>query len=144
MDAAILRGTPLRGIRPPPPRAGGGDNTRSVSTGSVASVRCVSAFPRGCPFREPAQGLHIEKALRETRFEIPVDIQYRLQCAAVPGFDLTKMLSETDAFFNRAEELAMLQGLLGATPTAVVLLTGPPSCGKSGACSAEWTVTRAT
>jgi len=82
-------------------------------------------------------------SLRETRFEIPVDIQYRLQYA-VPGFDLTKMLSETGAFFNRAEELAMLQGLLGATPTAVVLLTGPPSCGKSGVCSAEWTVTLAS
>ena len=51
---------------------------------------------------------------------------------------------EPDAFFNRADELARLQRLLGSAPTAVLLLTGPPSCGKSGACSAEWTVTPAT
>ena len=51
---------------------------------------------------------------------------------------------EPDAFFNRAEELARLQRLLGSTPTAVLLVTGPPSCGKSGACSAEWSVTLAT
>ena len=51
---------------------------------------------------------------------------------------------EPDAFFNRAEELARLQRLLGSTPTAVLLVTGPPSCGKSGACSAEWTVTLAS
>jgi hypothetical protein len=78
-------------------------------------------------------------SLRESRFEIPVDIQYRLQYT-VPGFDLTKMLSATDAFFNRAEELARLQRLLGSPPTSVLVLTGPPSCGKSGACSAERTV----
>ena len=47
-------------------------------------------------------------------------------------------------FFNRAEELARLQRLLGSPPTSVLVLTGPPSCGKSGAYSAECTVTRAT
>ena len=46
-------------------------------------------------------------------------------------------------FFNRADELARLQRLLGSPPTSVLVLTGPPSCGKSGACSADWTVTRA-
>ena len=51
---------------------------------------------------------------------------------------------EPDVFFNRADELARLQRLLGSTPTAVLLVTGPPSCGKSGGCSAEWTVTLAT
>jgi len=49
-----------------------------------------------------------------------------------------------DAFFNRAEELARLQKLLVSMPTAVTLVTGPPSCGKSGAYSADWTVSRAT
>jgi len=51
---------------------------------------------------------------------------------------------EPDSFFNRAEELARLERLLSSTPTTVLLVTGPPSCGKSGACSAEWTVTLAT
>ena len=45
-----------------------------------------------------------------------------------------KRISEPEAFFNRSAELGKLKGLLGATPTGVLLLTGPPSCGKSGAC----------
>jgi len=38
-----------------------------------------------------------------------------------------------DAFFNRAAELKSLATLLAGPPTAVIVLTGPPSCGKSGA-----------
>jgi len=37
-------------------------------------------------------------------------------------------------FFNRAPELGRLKALLGSPPTSVLVLTGPPSCGKSGAC----------
>jgi hypothetical protein len=48
--------------------------------------------------------------------------------------------TENVEFFNRAKELDRLQRLLGSPPTSVLVLTGPPSCGKSGACSAERTV----
>ena len=37
------------------------------------------------------------------------------------------------AFFNRTAELEVLATLLAGAPTAVLFLTGPPSCGKSGA-----------
>jgi hypothetical protein len=37
------------------------------------------------------------------------------------------------AFFNRAAELKSLVTLLAGPPRAVLVLTGPPSCGKSGA-----------
>jgi hypothetical protein len=40
-----------------------------------------------------------------------------------------------DAFFNRAAELKSLATLLAGPPRAVLVLTGPPSCGKSGACA---------
>ena len=36
-------------------------------------------------------------------------------------------------FFNRAPELGRLRQVLGSPPTSVLVLTGPPSCGKSGA-----------
>ena len=36
-------------------------------------------------------------------------------------------------FFNRAAELKSLATLLAGPPRAVLVLTGPPSCGKSGA-----------
>ena len=36
------------------------------------------------------------------------------------------------AFYNRKAELQRLNALLGEPPTAVLVLTGPPSCGKSG------------
>jgi hypothetical protein len=36
-------------------------------------------------------------------------------------------------FYNRKAELQSLDALLGEPPTAVLVLTGPPSCGKSGA-----------
>jgi hypothetical protein len=42
-----------------------------------------------------------------------------------------------DAFFNRAAELKSLATLLAGPPRAVLVLTGPPSCGKSGA-RAPW------
>jgi hypothetical protein len=38
-----------------------------------------------------------------------------------------------DAFFNRTAELQSLATLLAGPPRAVLVLTGPPSCGKSGA-----------
>ena len=37
------------------------------------------------------------------------------------------------AFFNRVAELKSLNECLAGEPTAVLVLTGPPSCGKSGA-----------
>ena len=37
------------------------------------------------------------------------------------------------AFFNRAAELQSLHDSLADAPTAVLVLSGPPSCGKSGA-----------
>ena len=39
----------------------------------------------------------------------------------------------TAAFFNRKEELQSLDALLGEPPTGVLVMTGPPSCGKTGA-----------
>ena len=40
---------------------------------------------------------------------------------------------QAGAFFNRTAELEVLTTLLAGAPTAVLLMTGPPSCGKSGA-----------
>jgi hypothetical protein len=37
------------------------------------------------------------------------------------------------AFFNRQVELKSLATLLAGAPKAVIVMTGPPSCGKSGA-----------
>ena len=39
----------------------------------------------------------------------------------------------TGAFFNRTAELQVLATILAGAPTAVLLMIGPPSCGKSGA-----------
>jgi len=36
------------------------------------------------------------------------------------------------AFFNRAAELKSLSECLAEEPTTVLVMTGPPSCGKSG------------
>ena len=43
------------------------------------------------------------------------------------------------SFFNRKVELQSLDALLGEPPTGVLVMTGPPSCGKSGA-RAPWFV----
>jgi len=60
-------------------------------------------------------------------FRYPV--QPRVLCAA------TQQTQSTDGvFFNRAPELGRLRQVLGSPPTSVLVLTGPPSCGKSGAC----------
>ncbi len=40
-----------------------------------------------------------------------------------------------DDFFNRAAELKSLAQRLADAPKAVLVLTGPPSCGKSGVCA---------
>ena len=45
----------------------------------------------------------------------------------------------TASFFNRKVELQSLDALLGEPPTGVLVMTGPPSCGKSGA-RAPWFV----
>jgi hypothetical protein len=37
------------------------------------------------------------------------------------------------AFFNRTAELKSLATILASPPTSVLVVTGPPSCGKSGA-----------
>ena len=46
----------------------------------------------------------------------------------------TKQTQSPDGvFFNRAPELGRLRQVLSSPPTSVLVLTGPPSCGKSGA-----------
>ena len=47
------------------------------------------------------------------------------------------------AFFNREAELRSLNATLADYPTAVLVLTGPPSCGKSGTLSVRFLVLRA-
>jgi hypothetical protein len=42
-----------------------------------------------------------------------------------------------EAPFSRAAELDYLDALFSTQPTSVLILSGPPSCGKSGACSAQ-------
>jgi AAA+ ATPase superfamily predicted ATPase len=37
------------------------------------------------------------------------------------------------AFFNRVSEIKSLQATLAGSPSNVLVLLGPPSCGKSGA-----------
>ena len=44
------------------------------------------------------------------------------------------------AFFNRETELRSLNATLADYPTAVFVLTGPPSCGTSGAHSEHFLV----
>jgi hypothetical protein len=39
------------------------------------------------------------------------------------------------AFFNRVAELKSLHDCLAEDPSAVLVVTGPPSCGKSGVCA---------
>ena len=46
------------------------------------------------------------------------------------------------AFFNREVELRSLNATLADYPTAVLVLTGPPSCGTSGAHSVHFLVHR--
>ena len=55
-------------------------------------------------------------------------VQPRALCAATK-----KTQSPDAAFFNRAAELGRLKALLGAPPSAIQVMIGPPSCGKSGA-----------
>ena len=42
-------------------------------------------------------------------------------------------LERHGSFFNRKAELQSLAALLSEPPSAVLVMTGPPSCGKSGA-----------
>jgi hypothetical protein len=42
------------------------------------------------------------------------------------------------SFFNRTTELQSLAARLANAPKAVLVMTGPPSCGKSGARSWTW------
>ena len=46
------------------------------------------------------------------------------------------------AFFNREAELQSLNATLADHPTAVLVLTGPPSCGKSGTHALRFLVLR--
>ena len=46
----------------------------------------------------------------------------------------------SEAFFNREAELQSLNATLADRPTAVLVLTGPPSCGKSGTLSVRFFV----
>jgi hypothetical protein len=43
----------------------------------------------------------------------------------------------TASFFNRKVELQSLAERLAGAPKAVLVMTGPPSCGKSGARSVD-------
>jgi hypothetical protein len=45
----------------------------------------------------------------------------------------TRSLQASDVFFNRVREIKSLQAILAGSPSNVLVLLGPPSCGKSGA-----------
>jgi hypothetical protein len=53
--------------------------------------------------------------------------------AATAGEAGEKEAERQGTFFNREAELQSLAALLSEPPTAVHVMTGPPSCGKSGA-----------
>ena len=42
-------------------------------------------------------------------------------------------MQANDTFFNRVKEVESLQAFLAGSPSNVIVLLGPPSCGKSGA-----------
>ena len=50
--------------------------------------------------------------------------------------EANKAVLRDDEFYNRVAELESLTTLIANPPTAVIVMTGPPSCGKSGACAA--------
>jgi hypothetical protein len=52
--------------------------------------------------------------------------------AATSGESGENKADRQGTFYNRKAELQSLDALLGEPPTAVIVLTGPPSCGKSG------------
>jgi len=52
--------------------------------------------------------------------------------AATAGESGENKADRQGTFYNRKAELQSLAALLGEPPTAVLVLTGPPSCGKSG------------
>ncbi len=60
--------------------------------------------------------------------------------AATAGESGENKADRQGTFYNRKAELQSLGALLGEPPTAVLVLTGPPSCGKSGV-RAPWFVT---
>jgi ABC-type sugar transport system ATPase subunit len=41
-------------------------------------------------------------------------------------------LALSQSFYNRVTEIACLQAILAKSPRNVLVLLGPPSCGKSG------------
>ena len=49
-------------------------------------------------------------------------------------------MQANDAFFNCVKEVECLQAFLAGSPSNVLVLLGPPSCGKSGAraCLGGW------
>ena len=58
--------------------------------------------------------------------------------AATAGEAGENKAERTGTFFNRKAELQSLTALLAGAPKAVLVMTGPPSCGKSGARSLRW------
>ena len=42
-------------------------------------------------------------------------------------------MQANDTFFNRVKEVESLQAFLAGSPSNVIVLLGPPSCGKTGA-----------
>jgi hypothetical protein len=57
----------------------------------------------------------------------------RIALAATAGESGENKADRQGTFYNRKAELQSLDALLDEPPTAVLVLTGPPSCGKSGA-----------
>ena len=52
--------------------------------------------------------------------------------AATAGESGENKADRQGTFYNRKAELQSLDALLGEPPTGVLVMTGPPSCGKSG------------
>ena len=66
-----------------------------------------------------------------------------MRTASTPQCEVGEAIAVCEgAFFNREAELRSLNATLADYPTAVLVLTGPPSCGKSGAHSVRFLVLR--
>ena len=66
-----------------------------------------------------------------------------MRTASTPQCEVGEAIAVCEgAFFNREAELRSLNATLADYPTAVLVLAGPPSCGKSGAHAVRFLVLR--
>ena len=105
----------------------GVDTAPALAAAPLASLLGVCHAPRCCLLTVAASPL---RARREPRSDVMV-------CARSSG---ERAAEVRPRFYNRKAELESLAALLGEPPTAVLVLTGPPSCGKSGV-RVSWFVT---